>query len=290
MAKTVTIASYRNRILTVVDYIWKNLDKEVDVNTLADVAHFSPYHFHRIYREMMHETVNATVRRLRLHLAACLLARNNDSIDSIARQLNYGSSEAFSRAFAKVYDLSPAQYRVSRRQWDPAQQQLPNQRTYPMSYNVEVKAIDSISLGGLPHQGDYLAIGPVFEQVFVKAGTAGLIGPNTRSIGIYYDDPFELTDLERAKLHSHACVTAEKDQAKEAGMEALTVGGGEHAILQFTGPYADLEKAYTWFYGEWLPNSGFEAADAPPFEEYLNDPKETPPSDLQTLIYLPLAN
>ena len=40
--------------------------------------------------------------------------------------------------------------------------------------------------------------------------------------------------------------------------------------------------------GVWLPNSGYEAADAPIFEAYLNSPPETPPNDLVTDIHLPL--
>ncbi|MEW8561123.1 MAG: GyrI-like domain-containing protein, partial [Candidatus Thiodiazotropha sp.] len=69
--------------------------------------------------------------------------------------------------------------------------------------------------------------------------------------------------------------------------EALQVSeipGGTCASLIFKGPYAELEKPYDWFFGEWLPQSGYEAADFPPFEEYLNDPKDTPPNELLTRI------
>ncbi|MEW8499130.1 MAG: GyrI-like domain-containing protein, partial [Candidatus Thiodiazotropha taylori] len=54
--------------------------------------------------------------------------------------------------------------------------------------------------------------------------------------------------------------------------------------LLFKGSYAELEKPYDWLFGQWLPQSGYEAADFPPFEEYLNDPKDTPPSELLTRI------
>jgi len=51
------------------------------------------------------------------------------------------------------------------------------------------------------------------------------------------------------------------------------------------GSYAELEKPYDWLFGSWLPQSGEEAVDFPPFEEYLNDPKTTQPSELLTRIY-----
>ncbi len=63
---------------------------------------------------------------------------------------------------------------------------------------------------------------------------------------------------------------------------------GEYAVLRHKGPYADMKAAYDWFYGQWLPQSGREPANAPPVEEYLNSPQDTPPMELLTDIYLPL--
>lgn len=286
MAKTITLETYRNRIMQVVDYIWNHLDGDMDINTLAEVACFSPYHFHRIYREMMHETVFQTVKRLRLHRAACLLTRTDDSVERIAKQINYSGAEAFTRAFAALYGDTPHHYRQERRQVYQDIQLLPtNLKEYPMNHQVTIETVPSLSLAGLPHQGDYLEIGAVFEKVFVIAGGKGLFTENTRSFGIYYDDPFT-TPVE--KLHSMACITASDKEAKAAGLQTANIGGGDHAVFTFTGPYAELEAAYEWFYGSWLPTSGHELADAPPFEEYLNDPKTTPASELTTRIYLPL--
>jgi AraC family transcriptional regulator len=59
--------------------------------------------------------------------------------------------------------------------------------------------------------------------------------------------------------------------------------------LRHKGPYSDMRAAYEWLYGTWLVQSGREAVDAPVFEEYLNSPKETAPSELLTEICLPLV-
>ena len=53
------------------------------------------------------------------------------------------------------------------------------------------------------------------------------------------------------------------------------------------GPYADMRAAYQWLYGTWLLQSGREIADAPILEEYLNNPRDTPPTELLTDICLP---
>ena len=72
------------------------------------------------------------------------------------------------------------------------------------------------------------------------------------------------------------------------GPRRLTIAGGRYVVLVHTGPYAELERPYRWLFGEWLPASGEEAADAPPFEEYLNDPRTLPPSQWRTAICMPL--
>ncbi len=50
-----------------------------------------------------------------------------------------------------------------------------------------------------------------------------------------------------------------------------------------------MGDAYRWLLGVWLPESGREADDAPMFEVYLNDPRQTPPTELLTDIHLPLT-
>ena len=62
------------------------------------------------------------------------------------------------------------------------------------------------------------------------------------------------------------------------------------AVLTFRGPYAELERAYTWLYRDWLPGSGEEPADQPPREEYLNDCRGLPPSEWLTAVMLPLRS
>jgi AraC family transcriptional regulator len=50
-----------------------------------------------------------------------------------------------------------------------------------------------------------------------------------------------------------------------------------------------MKAAYEWLYGVWLVQSGKEPGDAPVFEEYLNNPRNTAPNELLTDIYLPLS-
>ena len=287
--KVVTSDNYRQRLTKVIDYIYDNLEGDLAVNTLADVAMMSPYHFHRIYREVTQSTVNATVRRLRLQRAAADLIRTDQSILTVAKRASYGSPEAFTRAFTQCFGLAPKEYREYKHRdgyrLEPFIAMLPEQtKKVSTMFSVDIIDHEATSLVGYSHSGDYMEIGSQFEKLFVYAMNKQLLGEETRSIGLYYDDP---QSVPVETLRSMACITV-GDACELSGdepPEAVEIPAGRCATVLFKGPYAELEKPYEWLFGHWLPESGFEAADFPPFEEYLNDPKETPPNELLTRIH-----
>ncbi|MCK5076904.1 MAG: helix-turn-helix transcriptional regulator, partial [Calditrichia bacterium] len=51
-------SEYIASINRVIDYIEKNLDKNLTLDTLSDVANFSRFHFHRIFSAIVGETIN----------------------------------------------------------------------------------------------------------------------------------------------------------------------------------------------------------------------------------------
>jgi len=53
---------YTARINRVIDYVEANIDKDLSLEELAEVAHFSPFHFHRIFSAMVGETLNGFIR------------------------------------------------------------------------------------------------------------------------------------------------------------------------------------------------------------------------------------
>jgi AraC family transcriptional regulator len=109
--KSANWINYEARLNRVTDYIYAHLDKSLDLAKLAGVAYLSPYHFHRIYRAARGETVNTTVRHLRLHRAAAQLAQANFSIEQISSTAGYQNVQSFSRAFNERYAMPPARYR-----------------------------------------------------------------------------------------------------------------------------------------------------------------------------------
>ncbi|WP_223878996.1 helix-turn-helix domain-containing protein [Chitinimonas arctica] len=79
---------------------------------LAAIAHFSPYHFHRLYRAMTGESVAVTVRRARLARAAYHLVEGTASVIDAAAEAGYDNAQSFARAFREMTGLSPSTFQA----------------------------------------------------------------------------------------------------------------------------------------------------------------------------------
>ncbi len=277
-------ASYVRRFTRVTEYIYANLDADLDLDRLAEVAALSPWHWHRIWHAVYGETVAATVRRLRLQRAATDLARSERPLDEIWRRAGYGSQAAFSRAFKDSYGLAPAEYRKSGSHTQFMPQHAP--KGTQIMHDVAIRKLPPAELATIAHRGPYIEIGRAFETLFGVLAARNLLRPELRMKGVYFSDPSRVPEAE---LRSAAGIQIpDADFPVEAPLERASLRGGDYAVLHYKGPYSDMKAAYEWLYGEWLPGSGREPADAPVFEDYLNNPREVPPNELLTDICLPL--
>src|SRR4051812_4231217 len=91
-----------------------SLDIQAKTQDLARQAHQSRTQFHRLFRTVVEETPAAMRRRLLLERAAYQLAHTGMSVTDVALDANYGSLEAFTRAFRKSFRTSPSIYRRMR--------------------------------------------------------------------------------------------------------------------------------------------------------------------------------
>lgn len=275
-------ATYERRLHRVSDYIYGHLNEELDLDRLAEIACLSPHHWHRIYRAVHGETLAATVKRLRLQKAAADLVQSDLPVEAIAQRSGYPNIQSFNRTFKAVYGLPPARYRKegSHKTFETA-----SSEGIADMYEVSLKEIDRFDLIGVAHTGSYMGIGKAFETLYGTLFSRNLFRPDMEMIGIYLDDP-ELVPTD--KLRSFACVSAKGDLPADAPLTPKTLDGGRYAVLRHKGPYADMPAAYQWLYGTWLPQSGREVRDSLMFEKYLNNPRDVPPTELLSEIYLPL--
>ena len=107
--RTVTLQDYKRRMLRVLVHIQQHLDEPLALEDLAVLACFSPYHFHRVFKGMVGETLMEHIRRLRLERAASQLILSQKPVTDIAFDAGYESHEAFTRSFHALFGRSPSQ-------------------------------------------------------------------------------------------------------------------------------------------------------------------------------------
>src|SRR5687768_18469718 len=89
---------YRRRVNRVIDYIKDHLAEPLPLADLARLAHFSPFHFHRIFRAFVGEPLHAFVRRRRLEQAVYRMQYGpKATLTRIALQTGFASSRSEER-------------------------------------------------------------------------------------------------------------------------------------------------------------------------------------------------
>lgn len=301
---------YTARINRVIDYIEKNLRSDLSLNSLSKVACFSPFHFHRIFKAAMGETLNHFINRLRLQRAAASLVNNpKKSITEIALDSGFSSSSTFARAFKQYFGISASQWRSgppdlnSKKCKSKSKNSNTNGNnreeliqsslyvddiTRNLNWriemdenkllNIEVKEMPEFTVAYLRHVGPYAGDGDLFEGLFNRlfkwAGPRGLFESPCRIMAVYHDDP-KIT--EEDKLRVSACITVSQDMSVDGEIGKMTVPGGKFAVAGFEleGSH-EYEPAWDLVFGKWLPESGFQPDDRLCYEIYHNNPKEHP--------------
>lgn len=104
---------YEKRVNAVIDHVRDRLAEELSLRTLARVAAFSPFHFHRVFRAITGETLFGFIQRLRIEKAAASLVNHSDqSILAVAVDHGFASSATFARAFKTHFGMSATAWRA----------------------------------------------------------------------------------------------------------------------------------------------------------------------------------
>jgi len=285
---------YRSRINRVMDYIDQNLDQPLDLNTIASIAHFSPFHFHRIFTFMIGETPIDYIQRLRIEKAAWKLREENpDSVTEIAYCCGFGSISLFSRTFKKHFGITPSQFartekptfsqngnlfskngqmlRKNLKSDTAADNDLchvESNKLFFMEAKIVVKEMPEMKAVYCRHMGPFHLIGQAYEKVAKWAVPRGLYKPGvTKTATVTHDDP-SVTEIE--KVRQSACIIVDEDVKTEGEIGNLVIPGGKYAVGSFELGMGDFEKAWNSMCN-WFTESGYQQGDGSTYELYHND-------------------
>ncbi len=100
------------RLNTAIAFIEENLSEKLSLEIIAEKAYFSPFHFHRLFKIVVGETVHNFINRKRIEKsAAYLLHQKEKSITQISEIVGFSNLSAFSKSFKKFYGISPNKFK-----------------------------------------------------------------------------------------------------------------------------------------------------------------------------------
>jgi AraC family transcriptional regulator len=268
---------YQLRINRVIDHIHDHLTEPLPLEALARVAHFSPFHFHRIFRSLTGEPVHAFVRRLRLERAVFRMTHGpRATLTRIALASGFASSSDFSRAFTQAYGFSPRGFSRERfLEESKIRQDLLANAGYNFGKPPDPRNPDGFRVRLLDRPAERIAyvrvIGVTAEKM--QAGLDRLLNwgrragavPGARLVGTSQDDP-DITPL--AKYRYDWCLVLPPGVEPGREVNAGVIRANRFAALHCRGDIHRLDRAWRYLFQAWLPRSGYQPTDDAAMEVY----------------------
>lgn len=274
------------RMKAVVQHIEENLLSEINVTILAKIACYSEFHFHRIFRAFLGESVYHFKKRLLLEKAANLLQFSTQSITDISYMCGYDTPSAFNKAFKSYFLSTPSDVRQQQVFIKFKHNYLEFKMTTPLT--PQIKNIENIDVISARAIGSYAESAPqAWGKIMKFAYSNRLMQKDIRSIGISHDNP-NITEPDNLRYDACLDLTANIDYEPE--LMKQTIQGGKYAVFLHKGTYDNFPQTYHFIFHHWLPETHYQLGDDRVcFEIYLNrDPRRTKPENLKTEIYIPI--
>lgn len=273
---------YLERVNRVIDHIDTHLDETLPLESLARVAHFSPFHFHRVFRSIVGEPLHAYVKRLRLERAVATMSHGpRIKLTDVALRCGFASSSDFSKAFKQAYGFSPSRYTPERfAEESKIRQALRANAGYNVSKlpprqnpdRFRVRLVDRPAqriayvrvIGG--YAPDKIMAG--FETLIAWGKSRGLV-PGAVLMAMSQDDP-EITPMEKYRLDW--CLALPLGTPADRQISCRTIPADRFATLHCRGDIHKVDRAWQYLFRGWLPESGMEPTNRPALEAFRNDP------------------
>ena len=267
------------------DELERSLDGEIRMEELGRLAGCSPYHFQRMFSYLAGVPLKEYVRRRRMTRAAADL-RAGEKVLEVALRYGYDSPTAFNRAFQGIHGVAPSlakQDGVKLKAFPRIRFKFVLKGDVEMEYQIVRK--DAFRIVGFrtPLTMD------VEESFQAVPRFWGEVGPRIGEL-IPLMSPEMPGVLGVSTCHHEAensyYIAVASDAPLPEGLCEWTVPAATWAVFTGQGqaPIA-IQELQKRIVSEWLPDSGYEWAQAPDVEVYLNGPDA---AEAQFQVWLPV--
>ncbi len=255
-----------------INYIYKNLNKSLTIDEIADKCCFSKYYFNRLFKVVVGESIYSFIKRMRLERAAFHMKTScKRSITDIAIEAGYSPSN-FASAFKQYFGVSASEFRAmsnapSRDSFARVVAHIQSLKMNEYTFNeidtkMKIKKIAGMNLVYkrviCNYSRDLMRAWEYFCAEMEGKYSPDKIG---NFVGISYDDPL-IADEERCIYD----MCMETDAV--SGINVYQIETGIYACYEFRDKLEKLILTFNEIFSLWFPFCKYELDNRPTLEIY----------------------
>ncbi|OUR75748.1 hypothetical protein A9Q77_03905 [Marinomonas sp. 42_23_T18] len=286
-------------IQTLIDKIEDNLDQEISIKELADSFRVSQWHFQRLFKALVGDSLSAYIKGRRLNSGANLLLTSQLGINDIAYRLGFLSHEAFTLSFEHKFGLSPQEFRlqhpnVSYKDKPNVNQALLEHLPYGMTKQPHIELRQATVIVGyqtsvpspfIKNENHCLSIYPSWKQIIKHRDQIQHHVQGT-FYGLTHSESGDFTEQEIDYI-AGVPVTRLGSYPEAAVVHHLP----EQLVATFDVYVAKLdstERTIDYIYGYWLANSDYERGLGDDYEVFEHVKDFSNPDELKSKYVIPI--
>jgi AraC family transcriptional regulator len=283
---------YIKRINNILLFIDENLDLELNLETIANIGFYSPFHLHRIFKAITNETINEYITRKRIEKTASILLHKKEiSVSELSLQYGFNSNSSFTRTFKKFYGISPTEFRksnpykfskIGKLESKNGQENvileeyicnINNLKNWiKMKAKIEIKEMPKLDLAFITQIG-HNGMENAYAKLIKWATPKGLLENEDLQIVTIYHDSFKITEPDKVRMS--ACISLKEKVEVSGEIGLTTIEKGKFIVGHFEIGIHEFEKSWSSLF-IWMNENGYKKADRNPYEIYYNNFNEHP--------------
>jgi len=291
--------NYSASIQAAIDFIESRLFEDIAPSAVAAQIGFSEYHFHRIFRGMLRESVADYIRKRRISEAAKLLQESDKPILELALASGFETHESFTRAFKKMYGLTPSQYRQQKHGLSTYHKKRTSrtmlehiQTGITLEPRIETRGPELVvGLGAAYSEGaesSFLEIQQLWKSFLTRQAEIARVKPGY-ALGVCLSEHVDIPKRQDRSFAYIAGLPVSEFSDIPPGMVTCAIQKSKYAVFTHKGSLSALPHTVNYIWGTWIPKnvSNYSHANAPDFELY--DSRFDPETDSGEFdIYVPI--
>jgi AraC family transcriptional regulator len=254
----------------VMNYIYKYIDTDINIEDLSIELKVSKFHLHRIFKDEFGKNIYESIKSIRLQKASNLLITNKYStITDIANMCGYSSQTSFLRAFKERFFMTPKMWKRG------GYKEYSNkmvEKIIKIDDNIDFSNIEpvivkmpEIKAYYIRHQGYDKSIKKTWQKLQTWIYTNDI--KEYKQMALHHDNPI-ITPLEECQYIAIVTLDNENQDLENLSLPSLTIPKGIYAKFPLSGKYGDVIKLIQWVYHTWLIDSGYETTPSPSYTIY----------------------